>query len=542
MKMRLSLLVALPIVFSVLTAFLFLAVSLGEAQSRAPDVFQIDTPEVRNQLISPRTIGPKAVIEEGMLLQDGPIDASQYMVGPGDVFVVNVWGKASLQLRLEVDTEGKIFVPDSGSLLVGNKSLEEARNLIRSMVLSAIPQGNVEIRLAVLRKFKVHVSGEIESPGSYVASQVTRVSEIISIAAGDTVDPGFEQTSTFRDVAPSDLTVPRPREISSLRNIELRRRNGETERVDLVLFFVTGDLSRNPCVRDGDIIYVPKSERFFSVGGAVMFPGTYELVQGERLSQILKLVGGVTPGADLDKGELRRFVSDDKAESNFFDVQSVILGTTDFEIRDGDRIYVRSPAHYLEREQVLVRGEVQFPGWYAINPREDKLSEVVLRAGGLTAEADLSGGRVIRPRSLASGTQGVVQCDMVKLFVEKRAERDVVLESGDVIEIPKKVGYVYVTGEVRRPGYVCYVQDKRAGFYIHEAGGFTRRADGGKTLVTRLSTGQSLSSREAGIVLSNDSINVPVRAEGARWTIVKDTISLLAELATIYIVIDQATR
>jgi protein involved in polysaccharide export with SLBB domain len=220
----------------------------------------------------------------------------------------------------------------------------------------------------------------------------------------------------------------------------------------------------------------------------------------------------------------------------------VILGRTDFDIRDGDRIYVRSPSHYLEHHQVLVRGEVLFPGWYAINPREDKLSEVVARAGGLTAEADLSGGRVIRPRSLASGGEGRVQCDMVKLFLEKRAEKDIVLESGDIIEIPARIGYVYVTGEVHRPGYVPYVQNERAGFYVRQAGGFTRKADGGKTLVRRLSTGQSLSRREAGIILPNDSISVPARMEGARWVFVKDTIALLAQMATIYIVIDQATK
>ena len=520
-----------------LLAFALLNACPGEAQSRALEDFQAGARGGGNQLIPPKAMAP-----EEMLLQEGPIDARQYVVGPGDIFLVDVWGKASLQLRLEVDAEGRIFVPDSGSLLVGGKSLEEARKLMKSVVSSAVPQGNIEVRLVTLRKFKVHVSGEIEAPGSYVASQVTRVSEILNAAASDTLGLKLKRSTSLMRVALDDTAEPELTETSSLRNIELRRRSGETERVDLVLFFVTGNPSQNPCVRDGDIIHVPKLERFISVSGAVMFPGTYELVQGEKLSQVLGLVGGVTPEADLEKGEIRRFVEGGKTESTFFNVESVILGRTDFDIRDGDRIYVRSPSHYLEHHQVLVRGEVLFPGWYAINPRENRLSEVVARAGGLTAEADLSGGRVIRPRSLASVGEGRVQCDMVKLFLEKRAEKDIVLESGDIIEIPARVGYVYVAGEVHRPGYVPYVQNKRAGFYVRQAGGFTRKADGGKTLVRRLSTGQSLSRREAGIVLPNDSISVPTRIEGARWVFVKDTIAILAQMATIYIVVDQATK
>jgi protein involved in polysaccharide export with SLBB domain len=523
-----------------LLAFLFLDVCPicpKGAMARTQETLPVGGLWPENQLAT-----QKAVIAEEKLLQEGPIDAKEYVVGPGDVFLVDVWGKASLQLRLDVDAEGKIFVPDSGTLLVGGMSLEEARERIKSVVLTAIPHGNVEVRLVSLRKFKVHVSGEIESPGSYVAAQVTRVSEILSLAARDTLELRLKQVSPFVISAESDTVGPSLKETSSFRNVELRHRNGETERVDLVLFYVTGDLSHNPRVRDGDVIYVPRLEHLFSVSGAVMFPGTYELVQGEKLSQILHLVGGVTPEADLGKGEIRRFVAGDKTESIYFSVGSVIQGTADFDIGDGDRIYVRSPVHYLEQHQVLVKGEVLFPGLYAINAREDKLSEVISRAGGFTPEADLSGGRVIRPNSLASGQQGRVQCDMVQLFLEKRAEKDVLLEPGDIIEIPTKIAYVYVTGEVRRPGYVRYVPNKRAGFYLHQAGGFTNRADSHKALVKRVATGQSLSTREAGIVLPNDSISVPTRPEGAKWALIKDTVSLLAQMATIYIVIYEATK
>ncbi|KPJ61635.1 MAG: hypothetical protein AMJ46_00630 [Latescibacteria bacterium DG_63] len=461
------------------------------------------------------------LVEGVKLLQEGPISAEDYVLGPGDVLEIDVWGKVSLQYRLEVDVEGKIFIPDSGSLTLAGKSLEEARKAIESTVGSALREARIETRLVSLREFKVHVSGEVDMPGSFNASAVMRAFEIL----------GFSERDTLR---------PRLKESSSLRNIQIRRKNGDTERVDLALFYLAGDLAQNPPLRDGDVIYVPKAERFFSVSGAVMFPGTYELVEGEKLSDVLRLVGGVTPKADMEMGEVRRFVGSDETESIHFNVESVILGEKDFDIRDGDRIYVRTPAHYLELYQVLVGGEVVFPGWYAINPRQDKLSDVIARAGGFTPEADLSGGRVLRPHSLSGGEEGRVELDMVKLFTDGDTREDVVLEPGDIIEIPKKVGYVRVEGQVQRPGYVRYVPNKRVSFYLRQAGGLTRKAARGKIAVKRLSTGQSLSMREAGHVLANDAILVPAKTEGASWDLVKDIISVAAQLATIYLIVDQA--
>jgi len=459
--------------------------------------------------------------DEQKPLQEGPVDPRGYLLGPGDVLGVDVWGVARLGFLLQVDAEGRVMIPDSGTLAVAGMSLEDARALIKKTVLAAIRQGQVDVRLVTLRKFKVHVSGEVERPGSYVASAATRVSELLNKAAEEPAGPGLRNSS-------------------SLRNIELRRRDGTVIRADLVSFFTAGDPSSNPFLSDGDVIHVPSARRSFAVSGGVMFPGTYELLEGEKLSQVLRLVGGVTPEADLEKGEISRFVDTERSESVHFRLASVLSGETDFDMRDGDRVFVRTPTHYLERHQVYVGGEVMFPGWYAINRREDTLSGLIARAGGLTAQADLSSARVIRPDSLPSGELARVKTDFVKLLSKGEKKEDVLLEAGDLIEIPRKVDYVLVSGEVLRPGYVKYAPDKKAGFYIREAGGLTSKASGRKTLIKRFSTGQSLSSSEAGYVRPNDEVFVPTRPEGARWVFIKDTVVLLAQLATVYIVIDQA--
>ena len=466
---------------------------------------------------------PAALSGEQKPLQEGPVDPRVYLLGPGDVLGIEVWGAARTGFLLQVDAEGKVLIPDSGTLAVAGMSLEDARNVIKKTVLAAIRQGEVDVRLVTLRQFKVHVSGEVERPGSYVASAATRVSELL-------------------DKPAQNLTGPGLRDSSSLRNIQLRRRDGTTMRVDLVSFFLAGDTSLDPFLSDGDVIHVPRAKRHFVVSGGVMFPGTYELLEGEKLSQVIRLVGGATPEADLEKGEIGRFVDSERSESVHFRLASVLGGETDFDVRDGDRISVRTPTHYLERHQVHVGGEVVFPGWYAINRREDTLSGLIARAGGLTADADLSSARVIRPDSLPSGELARVKTDFVKLLVEGDKKEDVLLEAGDLIEIPRKVDYVLVSGEVRRPGYVKYAPGKKAGFYIREAGGYTDKASGRKTRVKRYSTGQSLSSGEAGRVLPNDEVFVPTRPEGARWALVKDTVSLLAQLATLYIVIYEATK
>jgi polysaccharide export outer membrane protein len=201
--------------------------------------------------------------EEQKPLQEGPVDPRVYLLGPGDVLGVEVWGAASLGYLLQVDAEGKVLIPDSGTLTVAGMSLEDARELIKKTVLAAIRRGQVDVRLVTLRRFKVHVAGDVERPGSYVASAATRVSELLNNANQGIAGPGL-------------------RGDSSLRNIQLRRRDGTAMRVDLVSFFLAGDLSLNPFVSDGDVIHVPKVERYFAVSGGVMFPGTYETQKKAR--------------------------------------------------------------------------------------------------------------------------------------------------------------------------------------------------------------------------------------------------------------------
>ncbi|MFH0776993.1 MAG: SLBB domain-containing protein [Candidatus Eisenbacteria bacterium] len=500
-----------------LAAALLQAVPFLAGAARAFDgvrLSQIDTPGG----LSPR----QASLEEKRHILDGPVNPSEYVLGPGDALQVEAWGRVRFQVRLEVDAEGRVFIPDFGSLSVAGKTLEEVRSAVSSAVLSSLRGAEVEVRLVALREFKVFVSGDVESPGSYVASGATRVSEILAVAKSDTLGP-------------------RLRETSSCRNIEIRHRNGSAERADLSLFYNLGDVSHNPHLQDGDVIYVPKIRHCFSISG-VMFPGTYELVEGETLAQVLRLVGGVVPEASLEKGEIRHFVDSQTTESEFFDLAAVTEGRSDLEIRKGDRVYVRTPAHYLEHYQVLLTGEVLFPGYYAINRREDRLSDVVMRAGGFTPEADLSAARIIRPHSLSSGEAGRVEIDFSRLFNDNRTEEDLLLESGDIIEVPKRIGYVQVTGEVKKPGYVPYVPGKSAGHYLREAGGLTSKAAGGKIQVRRYATGQSVSRSEAGVLRPNDTVLVPARPEGARWALFKDTVSLLAQIATIYLIVDQATK
>jgi polysaccharide export outer membrane protein len=451
-------------------------------------------------------------------LQEGPVDAAEYVLGPGDVLSVDVWGAAKFGFLLYLDSEGRVFVPDSGPLTLAGMTLEDARILVTSTVRSAIRQGQVDVRLVTLRQFKIHVTGEVENPGSYFASAAMRVSELLDNIAEDTYVPGLTDSS-------------------SLRNIELRRSDRRL-RVDLVSFSLAGDVSANPFVLDGDVLYVPRVKHSFSVSGGVMFPGVYELVEGEKLSQVLHLVGGVTPDADLEKGEIGRLVDGERTESIYFRLGSVLNGESDFEIEDGDRISVRTPTHFRERHQVYVGGEVVFPGWYPMNRGEDTLSGLLARAGGLTDDADVGSARIMRPDSSAGGRIARVETDFARLS-GGRSAYNVLLEPGDRIEIPRKTGFVLVSGEVRRPGHVPYVPNKRASFYIREAGGLTRQAAGSKILVKRFATGQSLAQGEAGHVRPSDEVLVPARPEGARWSIVKDTVAILAQIATIYIVVDQ---
>ena len=496
---------------------------------------------------------------------DRRIDPEKYVVGPGDGFMIYLWGQLDQGELLRVNPEGKLLVPYVGPIMVADKTLAEAKREVVRQLKMRYDKVDVSVVLSNVRGFRVFVTGEIKKPGTYYAWAVDRVSDMIKEAGGIRVTAGRVRTAGIGGTA-------RSREIGSRRNIRLSRRNGETIVVDLDRFLTIGDLEANPYLKTGDVIYVPAKGEMVSILGAIKAQGVYEFREGEGLRDLIELAGGLKENAQWSGVEIARFKEDGVTKERF-EVDLNELYRTNPENLDGkfllkgdDQIFIRYLPDWHRKTVVWIHGEVKYHGPYPIVEEETTLSELVEKAGGFTKDAFLTKAEISRwqdrqavdpeferLRAMANVQGGIeamrgleyayfktkarehpgaMAVDFERLFAEGDMTQDVLLKHGDSIVIPKKSEMVNVTGEVRYPGLIPFERGKGTHFYINRTGDYSWNADRGKTRVIKGKTGVWVRLDKVERVEAGDTIFIPEKAEVNWWEIVRDTSAVLGQLAT----------
>jgi len=339
--------------------------------------------------------GPVEVFPK--VITDKPIDATKYMVGVGDKLVLVATGKMDANIFLTVGPEGKVILPDSGSLNVAGLTLKKAEEEISKKMKRRYPRVSFELLLVEPRSFKVYVLGEVSNPGIHVLTSLERVSDSINRAGG------LKRSGTKR-------------------NIEIRR-SGKVILADLHNFLMDGNLEANPFLIENDIIFIPLSSPKVTIGGGIRRPGVYELEGKESLRHLIKRVGGLSFKVSYEKPlKIIRVGSNYKKKTLEFKLKQ-ILDSKDkpIELIDGDNIFIPSVDEVPPNEiNVYVTGEVKKPGAYAYVPGFTAKTYVGL-AGGLTQRARYSQAKIIK----SNGN---------KLELSD----DTVLEIGDTVHIPER--------------------------------------------------------------------------------------------------------
>lgn len=526
---------------------------------------------------------PTTTLPEVQALEKA-IDPDEYIIGPGDVLAINIWGELSAELR--VTPEGRLLIPTVSDIPIAGISLTQAKEKIKQEVRRKYINSEVTVTLVSLRKFKVTVSGAVLNPGDVVVSAADRVSDAIELAGGflQPIAVTTHREETAVETPSRKEMVVKTSEVKSTaklvikeaskRNIRVTRRDGSVFRADILRYQVTGEKRYNPYLLDGDIIYVPlREEEVGVVGiyGAVKSPGLYEYVPGDRLSDIITIAHGLTIDADSSSVEIVRFDEDHKTTKS---IKVNLKGNpqdNDIPLKPDDRIFIRFIPDFHEKKQVTVVGEVLYPGEYTIEEGKTRLSDVIRQAGGFTEDASLEDAEVIRTAymdikdpeferlkkmSVADMTErereyfkirsrekkGTIAVDFKKLFVENDKSQDIFLRDRDVIRIPPKGKTVNVTGQVVHPGLVPYKPGQGLDYYIKKAGGYSWNARKNKVRIIRAKTGEWVKPKKNTIVDVGDTIFVPEKPERDWWGLFKDMMRIAAEVATVVIVIQQATR
>jgi protein involved in polysaccharide export with SLBB domain len=499
-----------------------------------------------------------------------PIDPRIYKLGPGDQITIFVWGNFQAQYDLTVTPEGKLLVPTIGPLGVSGLSLDEAKSLIENNMFERYQNVKLAVNLTDLRNFRVYVGGAVKTPGVYTADGVTLVSEVIALAGGFA-----NEEPTINRWPESENRTDFPTGIASHRNILVKHFNGLCDTADVFKFEASGDLSHNFTVLDGDEIFVPLREKninLYGIFGGVRNPGYFEYSARDSLKDLINLGHGLALNVDSVEAELVRFNADAKTTSRItLPLKEILTGRApDIHLLSDDRVFIKTLNNYHDKQQVLVLGQVKFPGFYAIKPESTSLTQVITQTGGFTPLASLAEAEMTRFtfeevkdreferlklmqvkdmsdveyeyfKMKSREKPGRVAVDFVKLFRGK-GEGDIRLKDGDIILIPKISEVVNVSGEVANPGLLSYNPEYDYLAYVNLAGGFSFRANKSQARIIKGATGEWKKANRKTKLDPGDTILVPEKKKINYLNTAKDIMVFAGNLATVYLVIKQASK
>lgn len=348
-----------------------------------------------------------------------------------------------------------------------------------------------------LYKNKVQLSGNVLHEGPYsISENMHTVGQLIAAAGG--LKEGTYMKRAYINRLDDDRL---PISVSfSLDDIVSGRSDIELVRDDEIVVY------SNESLRDTKV--------FVEIRGEVNSPGSYSFRDGMTLGDLLLLAGGTRDGADLTNVEIAVRGRDDA--SSIFSVN--ILDGQDgpsMKLNSYDKVFVRSKEKFREIKTIQVVGEVKYPGYYAVEKNSVRLSDIISRTSGFTADAYVKGARLKRvyqdneielqeivgkvastnkfvrdttaldslKNAIRPGDTYSVAIDLESAIKNPNTDVDVILRDGDVIEVPQMNNTVKISGGVYLPNVVAYNPDYGWRDYINFAGGFAKGAKRNKLYV-----------------------------------------------------------
>ncbi len=351
----------------------------------------------------------------------------------------------------------------------------------------------------VLNRFanRVFLNGKVMRPGQFaIDSKVTTLRELINQADGLAEDAYTDRVLIFRegpDKTKQVLSVNLDAIMSGSAPDVVLQKNDSIEIASVQQLFAKGS---------------------FSIGGYVNQPGDYPYVKHLTVNDLILQAGGLAEGASEARIEVARRIIDpesleplnETAQLFTLAYDNSLTGSGSFILEPYDIVTVRKSPTYVPQQRVAIGGEVVFEGAYTLARRNERLSDLVKRAGGLTDAAYVKGASLsrlmtedeikardetIRLAQSMQGGQGTDSVSVSKLILTDRysvgihldqalahpgSTQDIVLQENDVLFVPQEVSTVKVQGEVMYPITVAYKEGANLKYYIEQAGGYGAKA------------------------------------------------------------------
>jgi len=456
----------------------------------------------------------KGNTQDDIRLQEGDV-----VIVPAYDVLVKISGKVKRPMRFEMKKDENLatlikyaggFEADAytRSLRVVRQNGEEYEvNTVKDMDYSiyTMRNGDVVTAEAILNRFtnKLEIRGAVYRPGIYqLSGKLNTIRELVHEAQGLTGDAFLNRAVLYRQR--EDLT---------------------SEVVQIDIKSIMNGTSPNLALMKNDILYIPSIHDLedrgnVTVHGEVAHPDSYPYADNMTLEDLIIQAGGLKEAASTVRIDVSRRIKNPRSTADndtigqmyTFSLKDgfVIDGQPGFILQPYDEVYVRRSPGYQAQQNVVIDGEILFGGNYAMTNREERLSDLVNKAGGPTSLAYLRGAKLTRVASagekkrmgdvirlmsrqlgeamidsLGIGVEDTftVGIDLEKALTNPKGSADLVLREGDVVFIPKNTNTVTINGAVMVPNTVSYMQGKDVDYYLNQAGGYSDNARKSKKFI-----------------------------------------------------------
>lgn len=356
---------------------------------------------------------------------------------------------------------------------------------------------------------RVELKGAVYRPGMFaIGKDINTVSDLVKKADGVTDDAYTDRVLLYREGPDLELQIM----ALDLKDIlEGRAKDVTLKRNDVLVISSIHELEERGAL---------------SIGGQVARPGSYPFAANTTLEDLIFQAGGLLEGASTARVDISRRIVDPTSTQQTQQISEIYTVSIEnglalnsgkgFKLMPYDHVEVRKSPGYNAQESVSVRGEVLFDGSYVLQKRNERLTDIIKRAGGILDEAYIKGAYLTRRLSedelasrrevlrLAMANSGPGMGDSIALSkinvsptynvginLEKAIQNpgshyDVVLQPGDALFIPEQQSTVKIAGDVMFPNTVVYEPGKKLSYYIDQAGGYGQRAKKGKAFIVYL--------------------------------------------------------
>ncbi|MFV0482057.1 MAG: polysaccharide biosynthesis/export family protein [Campylobacteraceae bacterium] len=451
-----------------------------------------------------------------------------YLLSIGDTVNLKMWGAFEYEAQLVIDSQGNIFIPKVGVVkLLGVKNSDLVSEITKSVKKVFKENVYVYADMNIYQNVSVFVTGNVNNPGLYEGLSSDSLLQYIDKANGINKQYG------------------------SFRKISILRENQIYKKVDLYEFLIEGKMEMFP-FKSGDVILVDSVGSYVSAIGDVQRPYRFEAKnQSLKLLELAKL-SGIKP--TTTNAIVRSYSPDNRMSIKSYSLSEF----GDIALKDGDEVEFL-PDHLADEIRVNIEGE------------HDGLQTIILKKGAtlqdlkdimiFNNQSNIDAIQIYR-KSVAKIQKNLIMSQLKELetialttpsvspeeasmraqetksileFIERAKQVEpkgqitinektlassIILEEGDVVNVPSKTNIVIVQGEVSLPGAFTYLKEQNINDYLNLAGGLSQRANKDRILVIKAS-GKALtydasffSSSKKPTIDAGDSVLVLPKAEG----------------------------